>query len=177
MRIDEKFTWQDHILELRSKLARNNSALVRLRKFVDLKTLKMVYYSLIYAHIQYCISIWGSAAKSNFYNIETLQRQSLRIMCFQPHRAPTDLIFKSLGILKAGDIYKLQLGKLMFSYNRNQLERDENLLQVTQQHNHQTRIATQSNYYQPERRTSLGQQAFSYRGPILWRTISRKVLI
>ena len=92
-------------------------------------------------------------------------------MCFQPHRAPTDLIFKSLGILKAGDIYKLQLGKLMFSYNRNQLERDENLLQVTQQHNHQTRIATQSNYYQPERRTSLGQQAFSYRGPILWRTI------
>ena len=118
VRIDDKFTWQDHIVELRSKLARNNSALVRLRKFVNLSTLKMVYYSLVYSHIQYCISIWGSAAKTNLYNIETLQRQSVRIICFKPYRAPTDLLFKSLRILKVCDIYKLQLGKLMFCYNK-----------------------------------------------------------
>ena len=171
VRIDDRFTWQDHIIELRSKLARNNNALVRLRKFVNLNTLKMVYYSLVYSHIQYCISIWGSAAKTNLYNIETLQRQSLRIICFKPYRALTDLIFKTLRILKVCDIHKLQLGKLMFCYNKNLHNREENLTQVSQTHNYNTRIATQNNYYQPERRTSLGQQAFSYIGPSLWRTI------
>ena len=171
VRIDDKFTWQDHIVELRSKLARNNSALVRLRKFVNLNTLKMVYYTLVYSHIQYCISVWGCAAKTNLYNIETLQRQSLRIICFKPYRAPTDLLFKSLRILKVCDIYKLQLGKLMFCYNKNIHEREENLTQVSQRHNYHTRIAAQNNYNQPERRTSLGQQAFSYIGPSLWRTI------
>ena len=44
---DDKLTWQSHILQLCSKVSKGSWALLKLKKYVDLKTLLSVYYSLI----------------------------------------------------------------------------------------------------------------------------------
>ena len=133
--IDNKLSWQHHIKELRNKLASNNSALYKLRGLVDRSTLKMVYYSLIYSHLQYCISVWGTAAGvhqdqlepgKNWKQLETQQKRAIRNICSLPPREHTAEHFKSLELLKIKDIYKMQLGKLIYKFSSNQLVNDNN---------------------------------------------------
>ena len=59
--IDDKLNWKDHITNLKSKLARNNYILHKLKPYVNKHTLKLVYYSIIYPHLQYGIASYGSA--------------------------------------------------------------------------------------------------------------------
>ena len=53
---DEKLSWKKHIQYIYSKLFSGSWALLKLRNYVDISTLKIVYYRLIYYHLQYCIS-------------------------------------------------------------------------------------------------------------------------
>ena len=65
--INEKMNWENHINYLNTKLCRGAWAISQLKKYTDTKTLKMVYYSLIYPHLKYCIISWGKD------NTKTLQ--------------------------------------------------------------------------------------------------------
>ena len=56
---DDSFSWKPQIDRVSSKLASGCWALYHLRKYVDRKTLLMIYYSIIYSHLNYCLSSWG----------------------------------------------------------------------------------------------------------------------
>ena len=91
--IDDKLNWKDHISNLRSKLARNSYAITKLKPYLDENTLKMIYYSLVYPHIQYCISTWGYAAPTNLDPIVKLQKRVVRSICHMPARSHTNPLF------------------------------------------------------------------------------------
>jgi len=54
---DNKLFWKPHIQHTYTKLASGSWALLNIRNYVDISTLKMhvVYYNLIHSHLQYCI--------------------------------------------------------------------------------------------------------------------------
>ena len=54
--IDDKLNWKHQVKQICSKIARGSWALYHLRNYVDKQTVKMVYYSLVYSHLQYCIN-------------------------------------------------------------------------------------------------------------------------
>ena len=60
---DDKLTWKPHIQQICSKLSSRLWAILKLRQYVDLLTLKTVYFSLIYSHLQYCISSVGTGPR------------------------------------------------------------------------------------------------------------------
>ena len=62
--IDNKLIWKTHIEHICSKMAKGSWALTRLKKYVSKQTLIKIYYSMIYSHLRYCITTWGSASKS-----------------------------------------------------------------------------------------------------------------
>ena len=64
---------------LKSKLSRSCFVISKLRYYLDTDTLKMVYYSLFYPHIHYCISVWGDAAGCHLKSIVCMQKK-LRYM-------------------------------------------------------------------------------------------------
>ena len=53
---DDKLTWKPHNQQICSKLSSGSWAILKLRQYVDLLTIKTVYFSLIYSHLLYCIS-------------------------------------------------------------------------------------------------------------------------
>jgi len=57
---DNKLTWKPHMQHVCNKLSSGAWALLKPRNYVDINTLKTVYYSIIYSHLQYCISSWGN---------------------------------------------------------------------------------------------------------------------
>ena len=56
--IDNKLTWKDHIQFLASKVSKPITLLRRLRYTFPRRILRMIYMSLIYSHLNYCIIIW-----------------------------------------------------------------------------------------------------------------------
>jgi len=87
--------------------------------YVDLNTLKTVYYSLIYSHLQYCISTWGMASRNALNPLEKLQKQIVRIITTHSYTAHTNPLFQKLNFLKLKDICTLEIAKKMYSYQIN----------------------------------------------------------
>ena len=56
--IDSNLNWAPHIQHIKSKISKNLGILFRLCHFLNLNTLKQIYYSLIYPYLHYGIMSW-----------------------------------------------------------------------------------------------------------------------
>ena len=169
--INDKLDWKDHIANLRSKLSRNSYAISKLKPYVNKATLKLTYYSLIYPHLQYCISSWGGAANSNLDPIIKLQKRLIRNICYQPARSHTNPLFYENEILKVKDIHKLQMAKLMHKYYKNNTNIPIQSTILTDKHNYNTRLSLSNNYFIPRPRTNIALSSLQYLGPKIWQSI------
>ena len=80
---------------------------------MDVSTLKIVYYSLFYPHIQYCISAWGGAAECYFKQIVSMRKRIVKYVCHVPVLTPINPLFVKTGLMKLNDVFKLEICKLM----------------------------------------------------------------
>ena len=94
----------------------------RIRKYLNLNTLKSIYYSLIHSHIVYAIEVWGSACSTELEKILILQKKAVRMMTNKDQyppisgpRNPSNPCFVALEILKIHDVFKLQVVKFIFN--------------------------------------------------------------
>ena len=110
--IDNTLTWKAHIKLVCTKLARGCFALIKLQNLVNLSTLKSVYYSMVYTHLQYWIAVWGFACKIAINPLKKMLKKIVRIMVKASFTDPSLPIFHELNILKVADIYKLEITKL-----------------------------------------------------------------
>ena len=87
--------------------------------------LKDIYYCLVYSHLSYGVEAWGSACKSDLEKLLILQKKAVRILTdsqyYRVYNEPagslphSDPLFKKTGILKFGDIFKLNIAKFVYS--------------------------------------------------------------
>ena len=121
--IDEHLNWKEQISQITKKISRSVGIICKLRNCIDVLLLRTIYYSLVYSHLNYGIQVWGSACKTDLEKILILQKKAVRAMSgnrwYQTYGNPGPLthsnpLFKSLGILKIYDIYKLSIGKFIF---------------------------------------------------------------
>ena len=62
-----------HIDKISKTISTSIGLLYKLSPFVNNKILNMVYYSLVYPHLNYAIEVWGSADQTHLERILTLQ--------------------------------------------------------------------------------------------------------
>ena len=77
--IDQHLNWGPQI---NNKLAKNIGIITKLRHYVNLHTLKQLYYSFIYPYLTYAITSWGSACKTRLSKIRTKQNKCIRSIFF-----------------------------------------------------------------------------------------------
>ena len=110
VRIDENLNWKHHVSDIAIKLNRANALLFKIRNFVNVKTLKTIYYAIFDSHINYANVIW--AQNSNALNrVSALQKKALRIISFQPRDYYSSPLFKKQNLLKFKD--KIQLENVL----------------------------------------------------------------
>jgi len=61
--LDDSSTWKQHIGHVSRKLSNGCWAFSQIRKYSNSQMGKKVYFALLYAHIQYCITSWECAAQ------------------------------------------------------------------------------------------------------------------
>ena len=103
--IDEKLNFKSHIAYCLKKLNKCLWAICKLRKYTSQHTLRMIYYSIAYPFLQYCVSTWGSAAGTNLEPLFRKQKIIMRAILNKPYNTHSSPLFRALKILKLKDIY------------------------------------------------------------------------
>ena len=130
--IDEHLNWSMHLNKLATKIAQNIGIPYKLKHFLPSYILKMIYCSLVLPHLQYCTLIWAN----------TYTTKLNKIINNSDYLAHSEPLFKQNNLLKIEDIYKLQLGLLMYKHSRQALPNSISTLfqRNIEIHNHNTRI-------------------------------------
>ena len=128
----------------------------------------MVYFALIYPHLTYGITCWGSASRCHLNKIHSKQKWALKVMTNSDFRASSTPLFFHLSLLKLDDICKLKISleirKLMLN---NQLHRFN--IQLTQSvHNYTTRSSSKANLAIPAVNTNKGKSMLKFKGAVVW---------
>ena len=182
---DSQLTFKYHIDELNKKVSREIGILYKLRPFVTSKVLCNVYYAIIYPFLLYGIMIWGNTSLTLLNPIHILQKKFVRMATYKDgyplvpgplsHTPP---LFHKLGLLNIFDIFKLQLGKLVFE-STNGIGPSNNVLKfirVSETHCHNTRYADEGNLYiNSVRTTRFGLKGLQFEGAKLWAAISTDI--
>ena len=96
--VDQHLNWKDHISMVSHKISKSCGITSRIRNTLDIKSKKMIYYSLIHPNITHCINVWSSTYRTNFKTLCTAQRgqclHSLRILLSSPMREISSSIKK-----------------------------------------------------------------------------------
>ena len=179
--IDSKLTFKPHIDELSKKISRAIGILQKLRYFVSTKILIMVYYAIVYPFLLYGILVWGSTSKSLLEPLFILQKKFVRLATFNSthfgtsgplvHSAP---LFYKLNLLNIFDIFKLQLGILVYE-SMNNIRPVCNIIkfqEVSQTHNYNTRQSSRGDIYRTFARTTrYGLNSLQTAGGVLWSSL------
>ena len=179
--IDSQLSFKYHINELSKKIARGIGILYKLRHYVNAKILKNVYYAIIYPFLLYGIIVWGSASNILLNPLHQLQKKFVRLATFNDsypiipgplvHTPP---LFRKLCILNIYDIYKLQLGKLVYESSNNigPTRSVIKFTRISEIHSHNTRRAERGDLYTAAVRTHrFGLKSLIIEGSNLWNNL------
>ena len=139
--IDEYLNWSVHLKHLLNQLARYSGIFYRLRDFVDVETLCMLYYSFIYSRIQYGIIVWGTATKNYLSEINVRLNYIIRTITRSYRNMSMTSLHKKLKFLKLHDVYNFELGKFIFQLCKENVPKifHDSFTKVNQVHHHNTR--------------------------------------
>lgn len=146
-------------------------AIANLRRFVNKKTLRLVYHSLVYPHIHYGISSWGSSAKYLLNKLEVKQKWALKIMTSSNLRSPSTPLFYNLKILKLEDVHKLKISTQICKMINNNTLNQYDIQFVQESHNYSTRTSARNNLAIPSVNKNIGKTTLRYKGPLIWNQV------
>ena len=92
-------------------------ALLKLRNYIDLATLKAVYYSLIYSHVQYCLYSCKLASINTLTPLKLLHKQTIKTMMFAHKQTLSLFLFYSLNVLKIVNLCKFEIAYFNYLHN------------------------------------------------------------
>ena len=131
----------------------------------------MLYYSLVYTHLNYCISTWGGITKTALNPIFILQKKVIRIMTNSSFDSSSRPIFCELNILPLHLIYKFSLATLMHKIHNGKIPAPPQLNLIENIHGYNTRLSKQQNYYQNFNRLNVGQFSYISKGIKIWKDV------
>ena len=171
--IDKHLSWNPHIANITSQIAKGIGILYRSKHILPPKSLLMLYNTLILPYISYCNIIWGNCGITKLNSIFLLQKKAVRICTNSSYITHTNPLFHKLNVLKISDINILQTGTFMFKYINNLLpEVFSNLFSFNRNlHKYPTRTCDNIHLNNP--RTLLAHKALRHHGPDIWNILPK----
>ena len=173
--MDSRLTWKYHINELRKKLSKSIGIIYKMKNLAPLRVLNSLYYALFHSHLNYGICVWGNASEKLLQPIFMLQKKVIRMISNADYQDNTGPLFVKLSILKLEDIFKQQVGSLMWDCENNKLPSCLSFFfkKVKGVHNYSTRCATSNKLCTDNRynTTTHGSTMFKNYGSKLWNSI------
>ena len=169
--IDQHLTWDNHISNIISTVARTIGILYKLRDFVPEHILLLLYNSLILSRLLYCNVVWGRSSKRNIDSILLLQKKAVRICTGSQYLANSDPLFNKLRLLKITDITYMQTAIFMFKLSKGL--QPPYFYTIFQKNNeiHLYNTRSSDNFHLTNPRTTLAQRSIKHNGPDVWHSL------
>ena len=182
--IDQHLKWEPQIQHIHNKLSKNIGIINKLRYFINLKLLRLLYYSLIYPYLHYAIISWGNTYKTKLDKIRTKQNTCVRRIFFARNKESAIPYFSLLEILTLDNVLKMKTASLTHricnksSFNLTIPSIFDNMLKRSSDiHSHNTRFASQMNFSRPKPRTNYGKFTFQFLSSHIWQTIPLNIKV
>ena len=114
LHLDFKLNWKFHIKFLCSKLSSVCGVLFRIRNKITQSIAKILYYSIVYPHINYCNIVWGSCYPSATQKLFIIQKKIVRLITYSNRWTPSSPLFSQLKVIKLPDIIKLNTALFVY---------------------------------------------------------------
>jgi len=173
MHLDHKLNWDTHISKLESKLSCHSGIFYKIREYFSTNELKMIYFSLVYSHLQYAIVTWGSATKTSLHRLNTLHHKIIKTISWSSYRCHVRPLYSQLNLLKLEDIHQLGIAKLMQNFHSNRMPNtfDRLFTAVNSVHTHETRSSTSGQCFCHPVCSQYGKRSIQFKGPKIWQQI------
>ena len=173
--LDNRLSWKIHINKLSKKLSRACGMVCKLRHFVSLSSLKLVYYGLFHSHLQYSLLNWGRATSSHLQKLIILQNKFIRASLICAKEKPINFFYSKFNTstLMLTDMIKIEFAKFMFKYNNRLLPPSYNnyFTKLDIIHRYNTRQKVTSEFFQPFIASETGKKSFQLIGLKIWKNI------
>ena len=78
--IDSELNWKEHIKKVKSKVTKSLAIMYNLKEVLSVKSMKLLYNSLVFPYINYCLEVWGNTYQSNIHPIFVMQKKAIRLV-------------------------------------------------------------------------------------------------
>src|ERR1043165_7700875 len=119
--IDQHLKWNQHIDEISKKVTKNIGIIRRISYLLPQTALKNLYFALIYPYLTYCNLIWTSTYPTHLNKLKILQKRAIRVITNSTYNTHTKYLFQRLKLLNLNQIRYVQIGEVMYKYNKNLL--------------------------------------------------------
>ena len=99
VRIDKFLHWHDQVNSIAVKLNRANALLLKIKNYVNMKTLRNIYYAIFDSHLTYSCIVWAQNINT-VKRLIVVQKKALRIMNFKDQLFHSSPFFSENNILK-----------------------------------------------------------------------------
>lgn len=103
--IDKHLKWNIHLEKLIKKLRGILFKFKILKRILDTKNIKTIYFGLVQSLLEYGITGWGTATNNYLRHLETIHKRFLKIMFNKEYRYPTVLLYKETKMFSIRQLY------------------------------------------------------------------------
>jgi hypothetical protein len=114
LKIDSHLSWNDHIQFIATKISKGAGILHKLKNDLPPICLRLLYYTLVHPHLNYCALTWMNTSKTNKVRLLKLQKKAVRSILHKPSKEPSLPLFKSMKILPVHEFIRYRGGVYIF---------------------------------------------------------------
>lgn len=168
--IDDCLNYKSHIEYLINKLSKYVGLFYKLRHFLPLSALLILYRTLFEPHLNYCNVIWCNTFTTHLTKLISLQKKVIRALSRSEFNSPSNPLFRRFSVLRLSELNIYHNACLMFQVINKLNPRLCGLVPIfSPQHSHQTRHKHLISG--KHRRLVRTGMSFVCRGPQIWNTI------
>jgi len=99
-----------------TKISKGVGILHKLKSYLPSKCLRLLYYTLVHPHLNYCLLTWMNTCKTNKVRLLKLQKKAVRSILHKSSKEPSLPLFKSIKILPVNELIYYRGGIFIFSH-------------------------------------------------------------
>lgn len=168
--IDETLSWSSHINKMVSKMSSNISMIRRGAHLLTSSTVKLALQSLVLSSLDYCPTIWSSAAKQDLDKLQLTQNRAARLALRCSGKSRVERMHAALSWIKVDQ--RLACSLVTFLFNIWHIGKPNNLLlqlkPINTRHGYETRYASGVHFTLPLPRTNALKRTTMYRAVTYW---------
>ena len=119
--LDHSLKFSEHVLNVVKKLSKFVPIIYRIRKYLDEPILKILYHTLIYPNLTYCITAWGGSYNNSLNPLKIVHKKIIRAIKGACRFAHSEPLFLDLGLLNLDTTHRYMTGTYVYRSLNNPL--------------------------------------------------------